>query len=214
MAARDAFQKVLAANSEWAAKVAQSDTSFFANSAKGQAPKVLWIGCADSRVPETTILGCQPGDVFTHRNIANILTPSDLSSLAVIEYAVAHLKVEHAVVCGHTSCGGVAASLANSKLGILDPWLQPIRALRMKHTDELAALEGAEKTRRLSELNVLGSLQALKQNATVIEAVKSRGLMVHGVIYDLASGKLETVSETETEAEAKKRIEAFNLSSA
>ena len=165
-------------------------------------------------MPETTILGCQPGDVFTHRNIANILTCSDMSSLSVIEYAVRHIKVEHAVVCGHTSCGGVAASLANSKLGILDPWLQPIRALRMSHSDELNELQGDAKTRRLSELNVLASLQALKQNATVIEAVKERGMLVHGVIYDLASGRLDTVDETETEAQAKKRIEAFGLSHA
>ena len=151
--------------------------------------------------------------MFSHRNIANILSPTDLSSLAVIEFAVAHLKVEHAVVCGHTKCGGVAASLANNKLGIMDPWLQTIRTLRARHAGELARLgEGEQRARRLSELNVLNSLDVLRKNSTVIEAVKGRGLQLHGVMYDLASGRLETVDAKEGEAEAKSRLDAFDLS--
>jgi len=145
-----------------------------------------------------------------HRNIANVVAAGDLSSASVIEFAVTHLKVEHAVVCGHTGCGGVAAALGNKSLGVLDLWLDPIKQLRLRHGEQLA--EAEDKPRALAELNVLNSLNTLRSNPSVIEAIKSRGLKLHGLIYDLEQGKLENLSEPENEAgEHEKRFEVFTV---
>lgn len=142
-----------------------------------------------------------------HRNIANVLNSSDLSSLSVIEFAVAHLKVEHAVVCGHTSCGGVAAALGNKSLGVLDMWLHPVKELRFKHGAELQ--KNQDPARRLSELNVLNSLEVLRMNPTVIEAVRNRGLQLHGLIYDLEEGKLDELDVQQDGEVLKKKFEVF-----
>ncbi|KAF2224924.1 carbonic anhydrase [Elsinoe ampelina] len=204
----DAFTRALAGHAEWRAIQQKNDPHIFENLSKGQSPKILWIGCSDSRIPAEQILNLKPGDVFVHRNIANVLSPSDLSSLSVIEFAVAHLKVEHAVVCGHTSCGGVQAALANKSLGVLDMWLQPIKQLRFEHGKELEAA-GEDKVRKLSELNVLNSLEVLKMNPTVIEAVRKRGLQLHGLIYDLKQGKLETLDGEEEEDVRGRKFDVF-----
>jgi len=205
----DAYQKCLEYNHKWATETAQNDPNFFPNLAKGQAPEILWFGCSDARKPETTILGLKPGDVFTHRNIANVINPTDISLLSVVEFAVAHIKVKHVVVCGHTSCGGVNATLNNNKLGVLDLWLQPMRALREQHADELAKLEGADKNNYLAKLNVKAGVENLKRIPTVIDAMRERGVQVHGVIYDLATGLLEDLEVGEEEEVGKKRIAAF-----
>jgi len=209
MAEGDAFEECLKCNQTWAAETAKSEPEFFANSAKGQAPAILWLGCADSRVPETTVLGLKPGQVFTHRNIANIINATDVSMLSIVQYAVFHIKVKHIVVCGHTYCGGVAASLANSKLDVLDVWLQPLRALREKHADELAKLDEKERGNYLSKANVRAGVEVLKRIPTVIDAIQERGLEIHGIIYDLASGLIEEVDTDEHEEHASKRIAAF-----
>ncbi|WPH00260.1 Hypothetical protein R9X50_00308400 [Acrodontium crateriforme] len=205
----DNFKLCLESNKKWAGETAKADAAFFPTSSKGQSPPILWLGCSDSRVPETTLLGMKPGDVFTHRNIANIMHATDLSSLSVIYFAVAHLGVKHIVLCGHTSCGGVAGALGNDKLGLLDVWLQPLRELREKHADELAKLEGAEKTTYLSELNVKAGVEVLRRNPTVIDAMKERDLKVHGVIYDLASGTLREIACEEHETTGSNRVAAF-----
>ncbi|KAI6807301.1 hypothetical protein KC332_g13553 [Hortaea werneckii] len=207
---QSAFQHALKRNHQWAETTQANDPDFFPTCAQGQAPRILWLGCSDSRAPETTLLGLKPGDVFTHRNIANIISPTDLSLLSVVEFSVFHLKVQHIVVCGHTSCGGVAGSMANGKLGgPLDIWLQPMRALREKHAAELAKLEGAEKMNHMAKLNVSAGVDVLKRIPTVIDAMRERGLEVHGVLYHLASGKLEEVECKEDESVAKGREEAF-----
>ena len=154
-------------------------------------------------------MGLKPGDVFTHRNIANIINPTDISLLSVVEFAVAHIKVKHVVVCGHTSCGGVNATLNNNKLGVLDLWLQPMRQLREKHAHELDRMEGAEKSTYMAKLNVQNGVENLRRMATVIDAMKDRGLQVHGVIYDLATGLLEEVDTGEDEDVGKNRVAAF-----
>lgn len=205
----DAFKSCLESNQRWAKSTASADPAFFSNLAKGQAPEILWLGCSDSRKPETTILGLQPGDVFTHRNIANIVSPTDLSLLSVVEFAVRHLKVKHVVLCGHTGCGGVAATLANGKLGILDVWLQPMRAIREQHAEELEKLEGAEKSTYMAKLNVQGGVEVLRRMPAVLEAIKERGLEVHGLIFNLATGLLEDLKCGEDEAVEKKRVAAF-----
>ncbi|PSK60476.1 Carbonic anhydrase [Elsinoe australis] len=205
----DAFTRALAGHAEWRTIQQKNDPHIFENLSKGQSPKILWIGCSDSRIPAEQILNLKPGDVFVHRNIANVLAPSDLSSLSVIEFAVAHLKVEHAVVCGHTSCGGVQAALGNKSLGVLDMWLQPIKQLRWQHEKELEAAGEAGRARRLSELNVLNSLEVLKMNPTVIEAVRKRGLKLHGLIYDLKQGQLEVLDGEEEEEMMGRKFDVF-----
>ena len=152
----------------------------------------VWIGCSDSRCPETTILGLQPGDVFVHRNIANIISPTDINTSAVIEYAVVHLKVKYIVLCGHTACGGAGAALGDSRVGgVLDTWLMPLKAVRAAHSEELDAIHD-EKARavRIAELNVEAGIKVLMANCVVQEAIKERGMEVHGCMFDLASGRI------------------------
>ena len=143
-------------------------------------------------MPETTVLGLQPGDVFVHRNIANIVSATDINSQAVIEYAVAHLKVKHIVLCGHTCCGGAGAALGDDKVGgVLDTWLAPLKQIRHKNAAELLKIEDEKKRAvRLAELNVAAGVETLLSNYVVEEAVRTRGLLVHGCIYDIASGRL------------------------
>ncbi|EGP88969.1 unnamed protein product [Zymoseptoria tritici ST99CH_1A5] len=212
MSANDAYKHALECNKKWADEVSKTDPSFLPNAAKGQAPPILWLGCADSRVPETVILGCKPGDVFTHRNIANIINPTDVSLLSIVQFAVFHLKVKHIVVCGHTSCGGVKASLANTKLDILDIWLQPLRALRERYSDELEALpDETARSTFLAQRNVYHGLENLKRMPTVIDAMRERGVEVHGVLYHLDTGLLEEVLDEEDEKTAKKRVTNFEM---
>ncbi|KAI9659710.1 MAG: hypothetical protein M1831_003608 [Alyxoria varia] len=199
---------ILSSNHSWASKLSTNDPSFFPTLSKGQSPGVLWIGCSDSRVPETTILGLKPGDVFVHRNIANCLPPTDLSSLSVIEYAVVYLEVQHIIVCGHTGCGGVAAALGNKRLGKIDTWLMPLRQLRMQHSTELDKLSEPERGAKLVELNVQQGVETVRQNPDVIQAAKERGLEVHGLVFDLESGVLKRL---ETGEETHKMLSAFFL---
>lgn len=204
------FKKALESNQRWASETAKADPDFFPKSAAGQSPQILWLGCGDSRVAETTVLGLKPGDVFVHRNIANIINPTDLSLLSIVEFSVFHLKVKHIVLCGHGSCGGVIGSLANGKLGgPLDIWLQPMRALREKHAEELAKLEGPEQKTALAKLNVQQGVRVLKSIPTVIDAIRERGLQVHGAFYDLASGIVEEIDCGEHEDVSKAREAAF-----
>jgi len=208
-ASTDDFQKLLAGNKKWAEDTAKNDSELFTELAKGQHPGILWIGCSDSRVPETTISGFKPGQIFVHRNIANILHPGDLSAASVIEYAVAHVKVQHVVVCGHSSCGGVNAALGNSKIGVIDCWLLPLRELRAQGGAELKKLEGPEQTKWLVEANVKRGVQVLRANANVIEAIKSRNLQVHGVVYNIDKGTLDVIDVPQSAEEKAAVHEAF-----
>ncbi|KAA8572964.1 hypothetical protein EYC84_003511 [Monilinia fructicola] len=173
MGSETPFDYALSSNAAWAGYKSHQNPKFFPTMAQGQSPTILWLGCSDSRVPETTVLGLQPGDVFVHRNIANIVSPTDINSSAVIEYAVAHLKVAHIVLCGHTCCGGAAAALGGSRVGgVLDTWLAPLKALSSRR---LMSQKGVE---------------VLMGNVVVEEAIRDRGLKVHGVVYDIACGKI------------------------
>jgi carbonic anhydrase len=153
----------------------------------------------------------QPGDVFVHRNIANILVPTDLSSLSVIQYAVEYLKVKHIVVSGHTKCGGVAASLGNKKLGLIDTWLLPLRALRRDNLKLLESLGPDQAALKLVELNVRAGVKVLEENPTVIDAISERGLKIHGVIYDVGSGELKEIDIEEDEETVRSRKTAFKI---
>ncbi|KAI1411117.1 carbonic anhydrase [Hypoxylon sp. FL1857] len=189
---QDAFAYALSSNQAWAGYKGHQNPDFFPKLASGQSPSILWLGCSDSRCPETTILGLQPGDVFTHRNIANIVSPTDINTSAVIEYAVAHLKVKHVVLCGHSACGGAAAALGDNRVGgVLDTWLTPLKALRNAHREELAAISDDKKRAvRIAELNVEAGVNVLMANAVIQDAIAERGLEVHGTLFDIGSGRI------------------------
>jgi carbonic anhydrase len=208
----DKYSAAFSQNKEWASKTAAEKPDLFPTLAGGQSPEILWIGCSDSRCPETTILGMQPGEVFVHRNIANIVHATDLSVNAVIDYSVIHLKVKHVVLCGHTSCGGVAAALGNNKLGLIDIWLLPLRTLRKDNLQMLESLSSKEAALKLVELNVINGVKTLKENHTILDAMADRGLQVHGVIYDIATGQLNEVETHEDDAAATSRHKAFKVS--
>jgi carbonic anhydrase len=156
---------------------------------------VLWVGCADSRVPETTVCDARPGDVFVHRNIANLVSPGDAAAAAVVEFAVAQLHVRHVVVCGHTCCGGARAALTDADLGpALNAWLQPLRELRRANEHKLALYEGDDaKANRLAELNVRRSVESIKGMETVAKAIAEGKLSIHGLIYDIPGAELKVL---------------------
>ncbi|KAI0198516.1 carbonic anhydrase-like protein [Astrocystis sublimbata] len=191
----DSFAYALSSNQVWAGYKAHQNPDFFPRLAQGQSPEILWLGCSDSRCPETTILGLQPGDVFVHRNIANIISPTDINTSAVIEYAVGQLKVKHVVLCGHSACGGAAAALSDARVGgVLDTWLAPLKAIRAAHKDELEAIrDDKARALRMAELNVEAGIKVLMANMTVIEAMRDRGLQVHGTLFDVGSGRVRNL---------------------
>ncbi|KAJ5823226.1 Carbonic anhydrase [Penicillium robsamsonii] len=205
----DRYAAGLRLNKEWAAQTARDHPQLFPTLASGQKPQILWIGCSDSRCPETTFLGLEPGDVFVHRNIANVLHPGDLSSSVVIEYAVQYLRVNHVVVCGHTACGGISAAMGNKNLGILDPWLFPLRQLRERNLKLLQSMPAGEAASRLAELNVREGLNLVKQKSVVLNAIRERGLQVHGLIYDVGSGVLSELDTEDSEEVIRARLTAF-----
>ena len=208
---KDTYNVAFDGNSEWRRSLKDLHPDLFEKLGKGQSPEILWIGCADSRCPETTILGLQPGDIFCHRNIANILVPTDLNSLSVIQYAVQYLKVKHIIVCGHTSCGGVAAALGNKALGLIDTWLMPLRHLRAQNLKMLESLPEKERGLKLVDLNVRRSVSVLLENPVVLDAMIERGMQVHGVIYDVGSGELNELDITEDDEIMEQRKAAFKV---
>jgi carbonic anhydrase len=189
---KDDFEYALKSNESWANYKSHQNPGLFEKLANGQSPKILWIGCSDSRVPETTILGLHPGDVFVHRNVANIISPTDINSQAVIEYAVVHLKVSHIVVCGHSACGGCGAALSDARVGgVIDAWITPLKALRKQNEEELKAIRDEKKRAvRLAEMNVKSGVESLLSTYFIEEAVRERGLKVHGCVYDVACGRM------------------------
>ncbi|MCJ1463208.1 hypothetical protein MMC07_001813 [Pseudocyphellaria aurata] len=210
----NAFHDHLEANRKWANALGDTHPELLDKCSKGQSPSILWLGCSDSRVPETTVLGGKPGDIFVHRNIANVLHPGDMSATAVITYAVKHLKVNHVVICGHTLCGGVNAALGNDKLGLLDTWLLPIRRLRSELTKEKGwkELSQEEQALKLVEANVKAGVRVLLENQDVIDATKDRGLTVHGAVYNISKGLVEEVDLGEEGEEEKDiRLGTFGM---
>ncbi|HEY1318230.1 MAG TPA: carbonate dehydratase [Gaiella sp.] len=178
-------------NRAWAAAMVARDPAFFADLARHQSPEYLWIGCADSRVPANEILDLPPGDVFVHRNIANVVTPTDLNCLSVLQYAVDVLRVRHVVVCGHHGCGGVAAALEGARHGLVDNWLRHVADVAEKHAEELGALDEEQRPVRLCELNVVEQVANVCQTTIVEDAwARETDLTVHGVVYGLEDGLL------------------------
>jgi len=184
-------EQLLANNRQWAADAKRRDPEFFSRLVAQQAPRYLWIGCADSRVPANEITGLAPGELFVHRNVANLVVHSDLNCLSVIQYAVDVLKVDDIIVTGHYGCGGVQAALASTSFGLIDNWLRHVQDIRDRHPEKLAAA-GKAAADRLCELNVLE--QALNVcRTTVVRDAWDRGqhVNVHGLIYSVADGLLK-----------------------
>ena len=178
-------------NRNWIAKKLQSDDHYFEKLAKKQKPEFLYIGCSDSRVSTEELMGLQPGQVFVHRNIANMVPNTDLNSMSVINYAVTILKVNHIVVCGHYDCSGVRAAMQQADLGVLNPWLRNIRDVYRIHRKELNALTNdGEKYKRLVELNVQEQCINVIKTAEVQRANRQRNLKVYGWVFDVHTGKL------------------------
>ncbi len=185
------FKKIFEKNEEWVSSKLSLDSDYFSKLSKSQSPEILYIGCSDSRVTAEDMLGAQPGEVFIHRNIANMVISTDLNVMSVINYAVRHLKVNHIVVCGHYECGGVKAALLPKDLGILNPWLRNIRDVYRLHKNELNNItDEHSKIKRLIELNVQEQCVNLIKTAAVQQAHKARGLQVHGWVFDIYTGKI------------------------
>lgn len=185
------FEKIFANNEAWIAQKLKTNPDYFTNLSKGQSPEILYIGCADSRVTAEDLMGAEPGEVFIHRNVANMVISIDLNVMSVINYAVRHLKVNHIVVCGHYECGGVKASLQSADLGILNPWLRNIRDVYRLHKQELNAIEDDQRRfDRLVELNVQEQCINVIKTAAVQEAYANRGISVHGWVFNVRNGQL------------------------
>lgn len=189
----DLFEK----NRAWARDRTREDPSFFQRLSDGQSPSFAWIGCADSRVPANEIVGLAPGELFVHRNVANVLAPDDDNALSVLEYAVDNLGVDHVIVCGHYGCGGVLAALGPPVEGHLERWLTHVRGVRDAHEPELASLTPEKRWRRLCELNVRAQVDNVTKSRVVQEAWSAgSSLHVHGWIYSLEDGLLHDLELT------------------
>lgn len=192
------IDELLQRNAEWSQRVSTQIPELFPNLASKQQPKILWIGCSDSRVPETTIVDLLPGELFVLRNIANVIANGDMSMLSCVQFAVEVLQVKHIVVCGHYGCGGVQAALGSKRLGLIDNWLRHIRDVRAEHDKDLCAIEDdAERAAKLVELNVLAQAQNVSRITYVNDAIDKRGLQVHALVYDVATGRLKQLEKVE-----------------
>ena len=184
-------QRIFEKNRQWIAKKIETDERYFEKLSEGQNPALLYIGCSDSRVTAEDLMGAEPGEMFVHRNIANLVPNADLNVMSVINYAVNHLKVNHIVVCGHYYCGGVKAAMGADDLGALNPWIDNIRDVYRLHEQELNEIGDEEKKyRRLVELNVQEQCVNLSNTTDVQNAQRERELKVHGWVFDIGTGKL------------------------
>jgi carbonic anhydrase len=184
------YKKLLENNKAWVASVTARDPEYFSRLADGQKPPVLWIGCADSRVPANEIIGAPSGEVFVHRNIANMVVHTDMSMLSVLDYAVNVLKVQHVIVCGHYGCGGVRAAMGNQQFGLIDNWLRHIKDVYRFHHEELESIpDPGDRENRFVELNVIEQVYDLSKTSIIQNSWrKSNGPFIHGWVYDIKNG--------------------------
>jgi len=189
-------------NRAWSERLRRNDPEFFGRLSRQQRPQYLWIGCADSRVPANEIVGLLPGELFVHRNIANVVVHSDLNCLSVMQFAVDVLGVGHIIVCGHYGCSGVSAALRNQRVGLADNWLRHVQDVRAKHDARVAAVEDMHRVDRLCELNVIEQVANVGQT-TVVQDAWSRGqeLAVHGWVYGLSDGLVRDLRTTVSSSE-------------
>ena len=196
----NSYKKLLENNKNWVANKLAIDPSYFEKLSNSQNPEYLWIGCSDSRVPANQITGTLPGDIFVHRNIANMVVHSDMNMLSVLSYAVEVLKVKHIIVCGHYGCGGVLAAMENKQFGLIDNWLRHIKDVYRYHYKELDAIEDkTQRARRFVEVNVMEQVHDLCKTSIVQNAWKNKQpLHVHGWVYDIHDGIIKDLEVTFT----------------
>ncbi|GAB3226407.1 carbonate dehydratase [Algoriphagus aestuariicola] len=207
------YEKLLLQNKAWSEEKVQVDKHFFSRLAGQQKPKFLWIGCSDSRVPANEITGTDPGEIFVHRNIANMVVHTDLNMLSVLQYAVEILKVEHVIVCGHYGCGGIEAALTNKSFGLINKWLRNIKEVYKMYQGEVEAIEShIEKVNRLVELNVMEQCQDLIKTSIIQKAWKERGAPeIHGWVYGLKDGRVKELTTIKADPESVNPIFRYNL---
>lgn len=197
MSMENAYKSLLQGNRNWVSRMVESDPNFFNELSKGQKPDFLWIGCADSRVPANEITDTPPGQMFVHRNIANMVVHTDINMLSVLQYSVEVLKVRHIIVCGHYGCGGVEAALGNRSYGLIDNWLRNIKDVYRLHMTELQALRGKALSDRMVELNVIEQVYNLCKTTIVQDAWSNeQPLHVHGWVYSLQDGLIKDLGVT------------------
>lgn len=199
----DSSRTLLEHNRQWAARIKADDPTFFEKLSAQQTPEYLWIGCSDSRVPANQIVGMMPGEIFVHRNIANVVIHTDLNCQSVIQYAVEVLKVKHVIVCGHYGCGGVMAAMGSSQFGLIDSWLRNIKDVYRRHEDELNALtDDTARVNKLCEYNVLAQLENICHTTTIQNAwARGQELHVHGWIYSVRDGLIRDLRTTVSAAD-------------
>ena len=208
----ESYQKLITGNKLFAESRLQKDPDFFKKLAKGQAPEYLWIGCSDSRVPANEITNTQSGEIFVHRNIANLVVHTDSNLLSVLEYAVKFLKVNHIIVCGHYGCGGVAAAMSNTYHGYLDNWLRSIKDVYRSNSYELDGIEEpVQRADRLTELNVIEQVRNLAKTPIVQQAWSERDLHLHGWVYGLHNGLVKDLAVIHNNKENIEPIYRFDL---
>ena len=191
------YKQLLDNNKEWVRSKLDENPDFFNKLAKGQKPPLLWIGCADSRVPANEITGTEPGEVFVHRNIANMVVHTDMNMLSVLDYAVNVLEVQHVIVCGHYGCGGVQAAMTDNQYGLIDNWIRNIKDVYRLHTGELNKLEGKEQFDRFVELNVMEQVYDLARTSIIQNAwTRNKRPHVHGWVYDIGNGLVKDLDVT------------------
>ena len=207
------FEKILKDNKEWAAEMVSADPNYFKRLIEIQSPELLWIGCSDSRVPADRITGTEPGEIFVHRNVANLVVHTDLNLLSVLQYAVEVIKVKHVIVCGHHNCGGIRAALKNQSLGLIDKWLWNIKNVYQLYKKEIDALETEDdKVDLLTELNVKEQVINLAKTSIIQKAWKNtKGPDLHGWVYDLRDGIINPVFEMPAGSKVDEIFEYDNL---
>ncbi len=191
------FEKILQDNKTWAAQQLKNNPDYFKRLSEIQSPEILWIGCSDSRVPADRITETEPGEIFVHRNVANLVVHTDLNLLSVLQYAVEILKVKHVIVCGHYNCGGIIAAMKNESLGLIDKWLWNIKNVYRLHRDEIDALSThEEKIKLLTELNVKEQVMNLAKTSIIQKSWKQTNCPdLHGWVYDLRDGIIDPIFE-------------------
>jgi len=192
------YNNLLDNNKKWVAKNLEKDPNFFKRLSKGQEPPILWIGCSDSRVPANEIIGAPPGEVFVHRNIANMVIHSDMSVLSVLDFAVNVLKIKHVIVCGHYGCGGVKAAMSNKQIGLIDNWIRHIKDVYRLHQDELNAIPNEEERfNRFVEVNVKEQVLDVAKTSIIQNAwAKGQEIHIHGWVYDIHDGIIDDLEIT------------------
>jgi carbonic anhydrase len=193
-----AYNELILQNRAWVAMKNQEDPQFFERLSKVQTPKFLWIGCSDSRVPANEITGTDPGEIFVHRNIANMVVHTDMNMLSVLDYAVNVLEVEHVIVCGHYGCGGVRAAMGQKQFGVIDNWIRHIKDVyRMYHDEVDAIADPQERENRFTELNVVEQVYHLSKTSIIQNSwQKRKGPFLHGWVYDLGNGLIKDLDVT------------------